>query len=204
MPEKFYPLENPEDKYAIKKRLGIEADKKIITFSGRLVQRKRVDLLLRAVSKIVKARRDIRVVILGHGELLEDLQGLAPELSIREYVSFKGFVSNILDYLHVADIFVLTSDMEGMPNSLLEAMACGLPVIATRIGGVVDIVEDKKNGLLVAAGDEEELKDAILKLLGDEQLSKSISQEAYKTIRENYYIDKVADKYISLYQRLAA
>ena len=132
MPEKFYPLENPEDKYAIKKRLGIEADKKIITFSGRLVQRKRVDLLLRAVSKIVKARRDIRVVILGHGELLEDLQGLAPELSIREYVSFKGFVSNILDYLHVADIFVLTSDMEGMPNSLLEAMACGLPVIASK------------------------------------------------------------------------
>jgi len=204
MPEKFHPLENPEEKYAIKKRLGIEVDKKIITFSGRLVQRKRVDLLLRAVSKIVKARKDIRVIILGHGELLKDLQGMAPELSICEYVSFKGFVSNILDYLHVADIFVLTSDMEGMPNSLLEAMACGLPVIATRIGGVVDIVEDKKNGLLVAAGDEEELKDEILKLLGDEQLSKAISQEAYKTIRENYYIDKVANKYISLYQRLAA
>ena len=82
--------------------------------------------------------------------------------------------------------------------------SCGLPVIATRIGGVVDIVEDKKNGLLVAAGDEEELKDAIFRLLGDEQLSKSISQEAYKTIRENYCIDKVADKYISLYQRLIA
>ena len=204
MPEKFYPLEKPEDKYAIKKMLGIEADKKIITFSGRLVQRKRVDLLLRAVSEIVKVRKDVRVIILGHGELLGDLQRMAIELNIPEYILFKGFVSNILDYLHIADVFVLTSDMEGMPNALLEAMACRLPVIATRIGGVVDVVEDKKNGLLVTSGDVEELKDAILKLLEDVQLSASIAEKAYETIKENYYIDKVADKYISLYQRLVA
>ena len=88
-----------------------------------------------------------------------------------------------------------------MPNALSRRWFADA-LIATRIGGVVDVVEDKKNGLLVTAGDAEELKDAILKLLGDEQVSESMAEKAYESIRENYYIDRVADKYILLYKRV--
>ena len=200
--EQFYPLEDSIKKKALKKTIGVPEDKYMITFSGRLVQRKRLDVLLEAISLLRRSRQNFVVYILGTGELMEGLVKKSDNLHLQDSVVFRGNVSNMLDYLQASDLYVITSDREGMPNSLLEAMACRLPVIATRIGGVVDVIEDKKNGLLVTSGDVEELKDAILKLLGDERLSKSISQEAYRTIKENYYIDKVADKYISLYKRV--
>lgn len=202
MPDKFYPETDMKRRQEIKNRLGIDTRKKCITFSGRLVPLKRLDILLKAVQAVSRKRKDFMVVILGQGELEAGLKKMASELGIDSHVLFKGHVPNILDYLHATDLFVFPSEKEGMPNALLEAMACGLPVIATRIGGAIDIIEDKKNGLLVTAGDVEELKDAMLKLLEDEQLSKSISEEAYRTIREKYYIDKVAGKYISLYKRV--
>lgn len=200
--EEFYPEDRQDRIIAIKNRLGIDLDKKIITFSGRLVQRKRVDILLKAVAEILKSRRDLQVIILGHGELKGKLESLAEEHNISSHIAFRDFVPNILDYLQITDIFVFPSVKEGMPNSLLEAMACRLPVVATRIGGVVDIVSDRENGLVVEPGSAVELRDAILTLLEDSQLSEKIAEKAYETIKKRYTIDRVADKYISLYKKL--
>ncbi|TAL27283.1 MAG: glycosyltransferase family 1 protein, partial [Nitrospirae bacterium] len=200
--DEFFPETDAERKKIIKNKLGIDISKRIITLSGRLVHRKRVDVLLEAVAKVLKTRKDIQVIILGHGELMNDLLDMAADLKIQNYVSFRGMVSNILDYLHVTDIFVFTSEIEGMPNSLLEAMACRLPVIATRIGGVVDIIEDGENGIIVTPGNAEELKEAILRLIENSDLAETIAENAYKKIKENYYIGSVADKYIQLYQKV--
>lgn len=202
IPENFFPERIAEKRNKIKSRLGIDIDKRIITFSGRLVPLKRVDVLLEAVQGVLKTRKDIQLLILGHGELKESLHRMASDFGIGAFVSFKNSVSNILDYLQITDIFVFPSEKEGMPNSLLEAMACRLPVIATRIGGVVDIVRDGENGLIVTPGNAEELKEAILMLLENTSLAEKIAENAYRDIKENYYIDSVADKYVELYRRV--
>ncbi|MBU4320538.1 MAG: glycosyltransferase [Nitrospinae bacterium] len=143
-----------------------------------------------------------RVVILGTGELMEDLRRSTVALGITEVVVFRGNVPNVLDYLQVTDLYLLTSEAEGMPNSLLEAMACRLPVIATKIGGVVDVIESGRNGILVPCGDVSALRDAILFLLSDPSERERLAVEAYRTIRENYYIEAVASRYADLYRSL--
>lgn len=202
IPDNFFPQMSAEKRNMIKSRLGIDIDKRIITFSGRLVPLKRVDVLLQAVQGVLRSRKDIQVLILGHGELKESLQKMAFNYGIAAFVSFKNSVPNILDYLQTTDIFVFPSEKEGMPNSLLEAMACRLPVIATRIGGVVDIVRDGENGLIVTPGNAEELKEAILRLIENTGLAEKIAENAYKDIKENFYINTIADKYIQLYKSL--
>lgn len=201
-PQHFYPEEDSGNRNTIRKRLGINEGKKVITFSGRLVWRKRLDVLLDAVAGVCQKRKDFIVVILGAGELMEDLRRYTAALGITEVVVFRGNVPNVLDYLQVSDLYLLTSETEGMPNSLLEAMACRLPVIATKIGGVVDIVESGRNGILVPPGDVSALRDAILSLLSDTSERERLAVEAYRTIRENYYIEAVASRYADLYRSL--
>ena len=202
MPGRFFPVSGAAEKEEKKKAIGITDDRQVVTFSGRLVQRKRVDVLLKAVALTVKRRQDFHVLILGQGELMESMKRLAADLGLDGIVQFRGFDSNILDYLHATDIFLFTSDREGMPNSLLEAMACRLPVIATRIGGVVDIVEDQRNGLLVEPEDPEGLQHALLTLLNDRGLAEQLADEAYRTIEERFYLEKIGSRYIQLYESL--
>jgi len=103
----------------------------------------------------------------------------------------------------VADDFLdKTLYAEGMPNSLLEAMSCGLPVIASKIGGVVDIVEDGKSGILFEPGDVAGLSSAMIRLLKDAELRQRLGAEARKRIVEGFSIDKIADEYINLYKTL--
>ncbi|MBI5075473.1 MAG: glycosyltransferase family 4 protein [Nitrospirae bacterium] len=202
LPAVFYPVSDINEKKRIQDLLALQPGRKVITFSGRLVQRKRVDLLLQAIARIINCRQDIQVLILGQGELMESLKQLSDNLGLSEYVRFQGFVRNILDYLHATDIFLFTSDIEGMPNSLLEAMACRLPVIATRIGGTVDVLEDNENGIIVPSGDDDELAKAILRLLEDDACCARLADSAIHTIRERFSIDSVASRYVALYRRM--
>jgi len=203
MRDQFHPLPERGARDRLKKSLGIDAASKVLTFSGRLVQRKRVDVLLRAAAEVLKLRRDVVLIILGHGELKAELENMAGSLGIQERISFRNFVPNVFDYLHITDIFVFPSEKEGLPNALLEAMACGLPVIASRIGGVVDIVRDRENGLLVTPGDQQELGKAILELLEDEALRRSLAANAAETIRSSYGIERNAPRYLDLYRKVA-
>jgi glycosyltransferase involved in cell wall biosynthesis len=202
MPDQFYPLTNPSEKKQLRKDIGISEESLVLTFSGRLVKRKRVDVLLRAIADAVKSRPDIIVIILGHGEMKEDLERLAAELGIQKNMMFRSFVRNIRDYLHITDIFVFPSEKEGMPNAVLEAMACGLPVIASRIGGVVDVIRDRKNGLLVEPRDPDGLRDAILELCEKQELRTSLAEEACATIRDNFSAETVVKKYLELYRKI--
>ena len=202
MQDQFFPLADQAGKGRLRKELGIREDGMVLTFAGRLVRRKRIDVLLRAVADVIKIREDVVVIILGHGELQEELQGLAEELGIRKNCIFKSFVTNILDFLHITDIFVFPSEKEGMPNAVLEAMACGLPVIASRIGGVVDMVKDRSSGLLVEPGDAEGLRDAILQLCEKQELRKALAEEARKTIRDAFSAETVVKRYLELYRDL--
>jgi len=132
------------------------------------------------------------------------MKDLAGELRIGGSVDFRGHVDQVTDWLSLADIFVLPSLQEGMPNALLEAMACGLPPVATRIGGVEDIVIDGENGVLAEPGDAASLAIGLRRLLADEGLRSNIAAQALQTIRESYTIDNAVPRYLGLYQRLLA
>lgn len=190
-----------DEKEALKKRLGL-GGQRIVTFSGRFIECKGVAFLLRAWKDISAKIQDVRLALLGDGLLFSEMKSLAQEMGISDSVFFYGHVSDIRDFLHATDVFVLPSLYEGMPNSLLEAMACGLPVVASRIGGVVDIVKNGENGIITEPGDANSLASGIGKLLADKNLADTLAFNAHKTIREAYSLDNIAMKYIEFYREL--
>ena len=129
---------------------------------------------------------------------------LTAELGIRDKVSFLGRKDNVAEYLQCADILVMPSVSEGMSNALLEAMACGLAVIATNIAGNNEVVAHLRNGVLIEPRNARQLAEALLYVLGDAELASRLGQEARKTVEEGYSLDQVVDQYMELYQSLAS
>ncbi len=153
--------------------------------------------MIKAFAKAYKKNPQIRLVLAGEGELIEEAQQLTLSLGIDSAVQFLGNVDNVPELFSLCDVFVLPSLTEGLPVSMLEAEAAGLPIIASRIGGIPDIFDN--NGYLVAVNDENALIDSILKLANTEiRLEKSKNS---KEIAKKYSADKVARKYEGLYQK---
>ena len=195
----FYPSDK-KSRAHIKKELGL-TQRKIVIYAGRLIKSKGVDILLEAWEKITKDSNDILLIILGGGHLEAKLKEQVCMLGIEESIRFCGVVNNVRDYLIASDFFVLPSFREGFPNSVLEAMACGLPVISTRIGGVVDVIKDGENGVLVEPGNIHHLIDALRRLICDTDCAFFLGKNALKTIRENYDINVIARRYVQLYNQ---
>lgn len=117
---------------------------------ARLSQVKRVDIFLEAIKETTKIVPDVRAIIVGDGPLKSTLQMMTQELGINSNVTFVGHQDNVEKWLQLAKVFVLTSDSEGLPLSLIEAMMCGLPAVASNVGDLADLVDDGVNGYLVA------------------------------------------------------
>ncbi len=164
----------------------------IIVATGRLDDNKNHAMLIHAFAKIANEYPNMKLVIYGEGELREMLTSLAAEKELSDRILMPGNVSDVAEKICKAKIFTLTSNTEGMPNSLMEAMALGIPVVSTDCpcGGPATLIEDGVNGLLVPVGDAYALSDAFRKLLSDEQLAQNISNEAHH-ITETLAPDKV-------------
>jgi glycosyltransferase involved in cell wall biosynthesis len=119
------------------------------------------------------------------------------------HICLVGQQSQVYRFYQVADVFALPSRIEGLPNALLEAMACGLPVISSTLTGMTEIVENGVNGVVVSIGDEHALSGAILSLLGDHSTARRLGQAARQYILESCSLDTVAESYIKLYRTIA-
>lgn len=151
---------------------------------GRLVPVKGFDLLIEAFATIHAQVPQWSLDMWGAGPELEDLQQKARNLGIANRVRFRGVTQRPLDALRQADLFVMSSHAEGFPNALVEAMACGLPVISTRFGGAVeDIIQDGTNGILVPSGDRSALAEAMLRLMLDPAARTRLGREATRVIQ---------------------
>ena len=175
---------------------------KNITYIGRLDSYKGINILFEGFKKVLSKVDNVRLTIVGNGPDEDLLKKIAKDINIQKHVTFKGRQENVLSEYHSTDIFVLPSLSEGMSNVLLEAMSCGLPVVATSIGGNSDLIRDGHNGCLIPPRDSGKLGTVLLKLLGDEDASFKMGKEARRTIEMNYSMDKIVDKYIKLYKRL--
>jgi len=150
---------------------------KNILFVGTLRLVKGVQYLITSMKKIHEEMPDARLILVGDGEERERLAALSLQLGIQKHVQFIGIVpqEKVKTFMQQADVFVLPSLSEGFPNVIIEAMACGLPIIASRVGGIPDILTNDTNGYLVEAKDTHDMANKIILLLSDDALRKKIS-----------------------------
>ncbi len=180
-----------------------------ILFVGRLIERKGVQHLIRALG-VVRERTPARLVIIGDGPERSRLEGVAREAGVGEYVVFSGRVSDEeLRHAYArADVFVLPSvldarqDTEGLGVVLLEAMNYSVPVIASDIGGITDIVVDERTGLLVPPGDERALATALSRVLTDPALAQGLGAAGRQRLHEAFSWDRIVDRWDEVYRRV--
>jgi glycosyltransferase involved in cell wall biosynthesis len=188
-----------------REKLGLPLDEEIILFLGTLSQHKGPDILLKAMPKILKDTSKAKLVFVGDGRMREELEALSKRLGIDEYVEFAGFVKEELKplYYKAADVFCLPSVMKhesfGIVN--LEAMACGIPIVASKIGGVPDVVKDGENGLLVQPRDSGALADGIIYLLENEEVQKKMGMNGRRKV-EDYSWERIAEMTEKVYSEV--
>ncbi|RLG41098.1 MAG: hypothetical protein DRN78_04670 [Thermoproteota archaeon] len=196
----FYPRRSCPSSGNQSRLLEKMSSKPTILYLGRVIPRKGIGLLLKAASKIDKMAQ---VVIAGRIDPSYErrLRKLASSLGIEDIVAITGELPRrLLPYFYsMADVYVLPSLFEGLPTTLLEAMACGTPVIATRVGGIPEVVDHGRNGFLIGRGSLNELRDTLRCLLDDESLRKRMSIEAERTVKERFSWDIISKRYIELY-----
>jgi len=189
-----------------KTKFGDE-DAKIILFVGRLIERKGVEYLIKSLPEIKTQK--FHLIIAGDGWLFDHLKKLTDSLNLRDKVTFFGSPSHEeLGNLHdISDIFVCPSiidskgETEGLGLVILEAMESGLPVIATSVGGIVDIVKNQENGILINQKDSKAIAEAIDRLFRDKEFSEKISQNSKKMVAEFDPIN-IAKEHFALFQKL--
>lgn len=187
----FHPLHDEAQRKQLLSGFGLEPDKFTIGFVGRLTQEKGIIELEDALKGLQKESREFQLLILGS---IEDETGAAFLAGLREsgisYVAM-GHVEDSAPYYQVMSLFCLPTYREGLPNVILEAFASKVPVVSTKVTGVVDLIQDEKNGLLVPARDSESLKKAIIKIMDNGNLSKDLVDGAYSFVKANFDQRKV-------------
>jgi glycosyltransferase involved in cell wall biosynthesis len=182
--------------------LAIPNDALLVGVVGRLSEEKGgVDLLIRAVSRLQKSEPGVRLLVVGDGPLRAGLESLASRVA-EGLVTFTGTRSDVARLLHSMDVFALPSLSEALPLVVLEAMSAGLPVVATRVGGVPEIVEDGVTGLLVAPGSEDALYWALRKLVTGPNLRTQLARAGQAHVKAHFTIERMVECVEALYDSL--
>jgi glycosyltransferase involved in cell wall biosynthesis len=168
---------------------------------GRLTRQKGQDVLLRALPMLRQAVGPVTVTLLGEGPERERLAALATELKVADAVRFVGIAKDVRPHLAAADAFVLPSRFEGLPFALLEAMAAGVPAVATAVDGSADVIRDGANGLLVPPEDPAALARALARVLVDSQFADRLSVAGRQTVAQQYSVDTVAERTLEIYRQ---
>lgn len=184
----------------IRRQWGVGEQEVVIGTVGRLLPVKAIHVLLRAFgARLKEAARSARVVVVGRGPLRGDLERLARSLGIGDKVVFAGFREDIPAVMGAFDIFALTSDSEGFPISLLEAMAAGRPVVATRVGGVPELVIDGTTGKLAPPGDPGAVAEA-LAFFEDASNRQAFGAAGRRRVEDGYSLDRMLEETLMVYR----
>jgi len=195
------------DKPSARQQLGLLEGKTIILNIGGMSPVKGQKYLVEAIPEIIAKDKHVQFIFVGDGEVRKELESLVSASELNPYVLFAGMqnVSQIPLWLNAADIFVLPSLSEGNPNVLLEAMACGLAVVSTAVGGIPDMIRDKQEGLLVLPKSPQALARQITTLIRDKTLRKKLGQNGLKMVQANYGTWKrQSAKLKTIYENLTA
>jgi glycosyltransferase involved in cell wall biosynthesis len=184
----------------VREGFSTKNDCPVLIFVGSLTPEKRLDRLLRVVQKTRMDVPDVTVWMVGDGPLRAQLESESKNLGMESAVRFVGVQQDIASILTAADIFVMTSDTEGIPASVLEAGYCGLPAVATRVGSIQECVRDGETGFLVDPQEEEKFSAIVVRLLRSQEERNKIGIQAKKWITENFAMDQIVQKYLDFYR----
>jgi len=190
------------DKAFVRNQLGLEADTRLIALVATLKEQKGHRYLIRALASIVPQHPDLHVLFIGDGELKEELQDQVNRLNLGGHIHFLGNRHDVPELLAASDLFVLPSLWEGLSMALLEAMATGLPVVASKLSGTVQVITPNESGILVPPGDTRQLVQAIEQLLNDPTLAQAMGTAARRRVAEEFSAQKQANEHLALYHRL--
>lgn len=200
--KKIYILPNVinMDEYRYDNTIEKEYD---ISFIGRLTYVKRLDIFFRVISEVVKEMPKLKVAMIGDGEDLEKAKSLVKEFNLENNVEFLGFRDDIKVLLNKTKVLLLTSESEGMPSVIIEAMACGVPIVTSDVGDIGDIVDDGQNGFLIDKFDDvSSYKDRIIKILSDKKVYKKMSEESLK-VRNVHSVENASKIWEEIFSKVA-
>jgi len=182
-----------------RKSLGVSEADRVVAIVGRLSPEKGHEILLKAAAQISQRMKDVKFLIVGDGPLMASLKAEAAKLNLSNNVIFAGIRQDMPSIYSLSDILVNASTIEGLPMTILEAMAAQVPVVATKVGGIPDLIEDNKTGVLVDSGNAEGLAEKIQLLLDDKPKREAIAQAAYQLVVSRYSVERMAAEYRKLY-----
>jgi len=185
-----------------KRQFGVPDPQRLVVAVGRLSYEKGFDLLIQAVAELVRGGHDIGLLIAGDGGEREVLAQRSDDAGVSDRVRLLGFVDDPRLVYRAADVYVLSSRREGLPNVVLEAMAMGIPVVATKIAGMPDLIEDRVNGVLVSPDSHVALSSAINELLTDAGLARKIGDAGRKTVEDRFSFQRRMEKVVQVYQSI--
>jgi glycosyltransferase involved in cell wall biosynthesis len=192
----YQPVSGAE-KAALRRELDLP-DGFLCVYSGRLAPEKGLLSLVNAWQAIVKKNSRAYLLVLGSGEMEKDLRRAAGD-----NVLFLGLVEETKPYYQCADAFILPSETEGLSNSMLEAMACALPVIATKVGAALDLIRHQENGWLIRVGNTEDIVEAVEFLIDHPKHCTSIGNNAMEIVRRDYSLEQTVSRLIEVYEDLS-
>lgn len=186
----------------VRREMGTPSANPVVVSVGSLTREKRVDRMLRVMEHVIGEMPEAHLWLIGDGPSRDMLVQQAEGQGMRERVQFLGVQSDVASYLNAADLFLLTSDTEGIPGAVLEAGWLGLPVVATRVGGLPECVVERETGVLVDPDDEAGLAEATLTLLRGSDLRHQMGERARQRIRSLYGIESIAQQYLDFYRHV--
>jgi glycosyltransferase involved in cell wall biosynthesis len=197
-------LPNEPARQQLRTTLGLAPDDIMVVTVGALTERKGHDTLFSAAAMLQARGVRLRYVLCGEGSLRVSLEDQARALGLQEAMHFSGFVSHVPDYLSAADIFVHVPLWEGLGVAVIEALAAGLPVVASRVGGIPELIDDERTGLLVPAQDAAALAVAIERLVHQPQWAKTLAATGQTFVQARFDVSVMAQANESLYNELLA
>jgi len=203
---KIFKKVDQNRKAFLKRKIGFP-NKKYFIYTGRLARGKGLEYLLNVWMVLVSEFNDIHLFLIGSGQgyslsCEDELKAFVNNNHLETSVTFTGNVRNIIEYLQAGDFYILPSQSEGLSISLIEALSCGLPCIGTSVRGILDVIEDNVNGLLVPYGDEDKLHNAMKELLTNGDKAAQLGHKGEKTVWEKFNIDQVAEQYLKFFEKL--
>ena len=194
--------QKPVDKIRVRSQLELKANARLIAVVATLKEQKGHRYLIDAMASIVPRHLDLHVLFVGDGDLREELQVQVKRLNLGDHIHFLGNRSDVPELLAASDFFVLPSLQEGLSMALLEAMATGLPIVASEVSGTVQVMIPNQTGILVPPGDTRRLAQAIERLLSDAVQAQAMGAAARRRVETNFSARKQAGEYLALYRRL--
>lgn len=192
----------PEERQKQRRERGILDDEIVLVNVARFYPEKTHDALLRCFQAIVQVQSNTRLWIAGVGPLEEEIRALCSQLGLDDRVTFLGFVTDLPNLLALADIQVHPAAIEGVPLAICEGMAAGLPIVASAVGGLPEVLDHGRSGVLVPAGDDAQFVDGVLRLIENMDDARSMGQRARHFIESDYSLAAAVAKVERTYQEM--